>query len=133
MGSIPTYSRQFFQPALIVRSAALASPRSAPGGAAVCARQDDRAFAGLLPLDRLYPVRFKTDELSFIVPGRSGVMPYDSTRRRDLSDEDPARWRRTGTGDRGVIQSPQLEELTADLAKHSWAAIAGRVRAIING
>lgn len=58
---------------------------------AVFALQDDCAFTALPP-ERQFPVRFKTRELPFPVPGMSDVMPYDSTRYRDLDSETLALW-----------------------------------------
>ena len=60
---------------------------------AVFALQDHFAFQEL-PADRQYPVRFKTGELPFPVPGMSDVMPYDSTRYCEMSPVMTELWRR---------------------------------------
>ena len=58
---------------------------------AVFALQDHFTFEHL-PVERQYPVRFKTEELPFPVPGMSDVMPYDSTRYCAMSAETMELW-----------------------------------------
>lgn len=58
--------------------------------AMVCGIAGDENFEHYersFPKIRMFPVRFNTDTLPFNLPGMSDVMPYPSTRYRDLSQE----------------------------------------------
>ena len=47
----------------------------------------ERPAVGGLPAERITTVEFGEGELTFAVPGMSDVMPYESSRFRDLDDE----------------------------------------------
>lgn len=59
---------------------------------AVFAVQDDYTF-DLLPASRQYPVRFKTPELPFPIPGMSDIMPYESTIYSHMDSQMMRQWR----------------------------------------
>ena len=42
---------------------------------------------------KLFPVRFETEKLPFPVVGMSDVMPYQSTRYQDMTDEMLKQWK----------------------------------------
>ena len=58
---------------------------------ALFALQDQVIFQQL-PADQQYPVRFKTSDLPFPVPGMSDVMPYESTKYSALCSEQIELW-----------------------------------------
>jgi glycosyltransferase involved in cell wall biosynthesis len=63
-----------------------------PGDAAT---KDDPVNLPGVPADHVHPVRFGEPPLDFDVPGMSDVMPYASTRWRDMNDEQLDAYRRT--------------------------------------
>lgn len=54
---------------------------------------EDEPHRSLCEGTRIYPVRFNTSELPFPVCGMSDMMPYESTRYRDLTDEQLSQFR----------------------------------------
>lgn len=70
----------------------------------------------------LYPVVFETNELPFPVVGMSDVMPYKSTRYRDLSDEMFIKWKKSFS--KIIVEA--VNDLKPDLiiSHHLWILTA---------
>lgn len=69
--------------------------------------------------DNFYPVQFESELLPFPVVGMSDVMPYPSTRYRDLTDEMFAQWYRNISD----ISLWQQEEVTKAITAMSWEGV----------
>jgi glycosyltransferase involved in cell wall biosynthesis len=71
---------------------------------------------------KFYPVIFETDEMPFSVVGMSDIMPYKSTRYRDLSEEMYKKWRESFA--RAIIEAVDDLKPQLIISHHLWILTA---------
>lgn len=73
-------------------------------------------------LDYLDLVRFDTEELSFPIPGMSDIMPYKSTRYRDMTIEQVSAWKTSFK--KAIIKAVDEYKPDKIISHHLWVGSA---------